>query len=63
MNIKDEYGQFQFSEPEKRKHGLDRNCKIIPKQQKKSDGGGSVAGPQLWFIWPLGGGQGDQPTF
>ena len=34
-----------------------------PKTKTKSDGGGSVAGPQLWFIWPLGGDQGDQPTF
>ena len=34
MNIKDEYGQFRFSEPEKRRHGLDINCKIIPKQKQ-----------------------------
>ena len=34
MNIKDEYGQYRFSEPEKRRHGLDMNCKIIPKQKQ-----------------------------
>ena len=34
MNIKDEYGQFRFNEPEKRRHGIDMNCKIILKQKQ-----------------------------
>ena len=63
MNIKRANMDNIDSVSQKTKTWFRYELQNYPKTKTKSDGGGSVAGPQLWFIWPLGGGQGDQPTF